>query len=442
MKNISNLSSRDKKTYAWTVNRTVFAVLLLTITLLCDCVYAQNFIVSAKQQWLDTGIDLKEGQKFTISSRGLWTNGGANPQQVRPTGWPGVFISSTLAPSLPLSSLIGRVGTMPFLIGEEYKGTSTMNGRLYLSMNDNDFADNDGQLKVSVTVKPWVMIIATEYVRSKFFVISPEKIRTWMEVFFSGGRAQLSQTSAGIERMISSLGMPPVKSMSYLSFGPILNGFGINDFAVDLPRKEFTLDDIKNSGGFSVFGQYLLTHGLFFVDRFRFLINNIYAEFDNDLAVSFGNNEILLHINLHAPNPAILGEGNGYHPLFGIIPIPLGWRDGLCPDIAMENMELTIHLIPFIDDNKKLRLKDPLVDFTAKPTLSVLDWLPLAEDIKRPMLEKFRVSLENELRKDKAKKGLETGILGIFPILTGNPNEKLNGISIDQNGILLSYDRG
>ena len=133
--------------------------IIITQMMTCNKAIAQDYIISAKQKWVNTGIDLNKGQKFSVSSRGSWTNGGANPQLVGPSGWPTVLLNSTLAPNLPLSSLIGRVDNSAFLIGEDYTGASPVDGRLYFSMNDDDFTDNDGQLKVSVTVKPWFVII-------------------------------------------------------------------------------------------------------------------------------------------------------------------------------------------------------------------------------------------------------------------------------------------
>jgi Papain family cysteine protease len=110
----------------------------------------KNYIISAAQKWIDTGIDLKQGEKVEISSRGSWSNGGSNPQQVGPTGFAGVLIGSTLAPNLPLASLIAMVNNSTFLVGELYSNASPVSGRLFLSMNDDDFSDNKGQLRVSV----------------------------------------------------------------------------------------------------------------------------------------------------------------------------------------------------------------------------------------------------------------------------------------------------
>lgn len=403
---------------------------------------AQSFIISASQKWVDVKIELKQGQNVTISSRGEWTNGGSNPQQVGPMGFAGVFLNSSVAPQIPLGAFIGKVNNAPpFFIGGSITYTSPSDGFLFLSMNDDDFSDNKGQLRVSVEVKPGFTMAAKDFVRSKFFVLTEEQIKTWMQIFFSGGRVQLSQTDAGTPVTITSQGVSK-KLMSYITFGPLLNGFGINDIPIDLPIKEFTLDNIRNSGGFSVFGQYLLTHGLLFVDRFRFLVNNINAIFDNDLEFSIEKNKILLQLTLHAPNPAIKGEGNGYHPLFGLIPIPIGWRDGLCPDIAIDKLKIAIHLVPFLDGSNKLHLDDPTVSIVeGKLSVSVLDWLPLAEEIKNDAMENFRKDLEKELRKDKAKKGLESGILSIFPILTGNANDNISSIDLNKGAITVFYNR-
>jgi len=437
--------SAEQKIIAWAlINRYHHFFLFIIIFLIMSNipVSAQDYIISATQKWVDVKIELKQGQKVTISSRGEWTNGGLNPKQVGPTGFSGVFLNSTIAPQIPLGALVGRVNNAPpFLIGESVTYISPTDGSLFLSMNDDDFSDNKGLLRVSVEVKPWVLMAAKDFVKSKFFVLTEEQIRTWMGVIFSGGRVQLSQTEAGTPATITTGGISK-KSMSYVKFGPFLNGSGIDDISVDLPIKEFTLDNIKNSGGFSVFGQYLLTHGLLFVDRFRFLVNNMHAVFDNDMEFSIEKNEILLQLTLHAPDPAIRGEGNGYHPLLGLIPIPLGWKDGLCPDIAIDKLKIAIHLVPFLDGQNTLHLSDPTVSITeAKLSISVLDWLPLAEQIKNDAMENFRNNFENELRKNKAKKGLEAGVLSVFPILTGNPNNDISSIDLNKGAITIFYKK-
>lgn len=416
-------------------------VILIFLMTNCKIGITQNYIISAKQKWVDTQIDLKQGQKISISSRGEWSNGGGNPQQTGPAGFAGLFLNSTLAPNLPLSALIGKINNSTFLIGEAFTGMTPTDGRLFLSMNDDDFSDNNGQLKVSVEAKPWVIMTASEFIRPTFFNISESQFKTWFQVFFSGGKVQLSQTGEGTPLTITSGGVSK-NAMSYVAFGPTLNGFGVSDISVDLPKQEFSLDNIKNSGGFSVFGQYLLTHGLLFVDRFRFQVNNVHAVFDNDLEVSLRQNEFLLQLTLHAPDPAIRGEGNGYHPLFGLIPVPLGWQDGLCPDIAFDNLKIAIHLVPFIDSDQKLHFRDPTVTIeSATLSISVLDWLSLADNIKNKAVESFRNSLEKELKKDKAKKGMETGVFSILPILTGHPNDKLTSIDVQNGSILVFYKK-
>ena len=126
----------------------------------------QTFIVLAKQKWFDTGIDLNQGQKFWVSAQGSWTNGGANPQWVGPSGWSNVLLPKTVAPNLPLSSLVGKIGDTPIFIGENYSGLCPQNGRLYLSINDteNDFDDNEGSVNATVTTVLNIMIKGIKFI--------------------------------------------------------------------------------------------------------------------------------------------------------------------------------------------------------------------------------------------------------------------------------------
>lgn len=412
-----------------------FFRLLITLSVVIpQQLSAQKYIISAKQKWVDTQLDLKKFQRFSAGSIGYWTNGGGNPQQVSASGFPGVFISSALAPALPLGALIGKVNDVVFLIGEDFQGTSPADGRLLLSMNDDDFSDNDGQVKVSLEIKPVLEVKLNEGVNSTAF-ISAEEISNWTKVFFSGGKVQLSQTTDG-----NALFIPADNgtSMSYVSFGSTLNAFGIGDFSVKLPEFEFTFDDVENSGGFATHGTYLLTHSLFFVDRFRFLLNNVHSIFDNDLSINCAKNEILLDILLHAPDPAIRGEGHGYHPLIGLIPIPLGWEDGLCPDFKIDDMKVRVHLVPFVDEQQTIHFRDAEVEVEAKLELSILDFLPQVEDVKKKVTNELDLRLTEELRKPSAKKALETGFLGNLTQLAGKPQATVTNISVDENGISLN----
>ena len=112
--------------------------------------------MSAKERWVNTGVDLKTGDALTISANGKWTNGGTPAHYVGPDGFADVKHEKATLNSVNFAALIGKVGEAgtPFFVGGAYKGTSPGTGRLYLQINDeaNDlaFADNDGELVVEV----------------------------------------------------------------------------------------------------------------------------------------------------------------------------------------------------------------------------------------------------------------------------------------------------
>jgi hypothetical protein len=418
-------------------NKRSFLFSLIIIMGACLPGASQNYIVSAQQKWVDTQIDLSIDEDLEISSKGTWTNGGTTPQWVGPEGWSGVTINSTLAPGLPFSSLIGKIADNTFFIGDHFKGKSLATGRLYLSMNDNDFSDNDGKMQVAVSLS---RVLVLPFPRDKEIssFIPPDKILPLVQSFFSDGKVQLSQTGEGVPLSIRFPNGSVSNSMSYVSFGSTMSGFGVDDIDIPLPENEISPEQIKNTGGASIFAQYIITHSFVFADRFRFLLNNIHAYFGSDLSISLGNNEILLNLSLHSPDPAIRGEGNGYTGFLGI-PIPLGWQDGLCPDISIKDLGLTIHLVPVVAADGTLHFQDPVVDVSGTPAFSTFDWLSLAQQIKDKAMNSFKENIAGALKQDKAKKGLESGVLGVFPIFTGKENKNIGSIVIDNTGILINY---
>ena len=53
-------------------------------------------------------------------------------------------------PTAPQHSLIGKVGSWIFFVGSGFSGNSKASGTLQLGMNDDDFRDNSGSLKVTI----------------------------------------------------------------------------------------------------------------------------------------------------------------------------------------------------------------------------------------------------------------------------------------------------
>jgi hypothetical protein len=388
--------------------------------------------VPAATQWFDTGVDIPAGRSFKLVASGHWTNGGTNPQQTGPEGFPSVHLASTLDRRSPLAALVGRIGHRPFLVGPSYEGQSAARGRLYLSMNDTPggFADNQGSLDVTVTVQPPLGSIAGSTKLGSVSFMPASQLVGLATLALGGGRLQLSQTTDGIPLP----GPGGSQVMSYVTFGPYLQGQGVRDFVIDLPITEYSPEQIQNTGGVTILAQYVATHGFVFVDRVRFLVNNIHSSFDTDLAVRLGPDEILLDLQLHAPGPAVRGEGNGYTGVL-VIPIPLGWEDGLCPDLNASDMKATLHLAPEIDAAGQLHLKDPTVELRGDISLSVGD--DLVKDFKATIMKKFQDLLAKELASDAVKKPLEKTLTQL--LLGNKPNAGISEIKIDENGLEVSF---
>jgi len=109
--------------------------------------------VPASASWVDTGIEVTQGAELEITASGQWSNAG--PPAKGPGGFDGYVHPGTVLASAPLAALIGKVGEEMFAVGERFAGRSPATGRLYLSINDTagTFGDNQGVLKVTITVK-------------------------------------------------------------------------------------------------------------------------------------------------------------------------------------------------------------------------------------------------------------------------------------------------
>ncbi len=115
-------------------------------------VSAGAITVNAAQQWTDTGITVRRGDRVTFTATGDVTLGpgvssgtGGSPAATNPSmkyPLPGAFIGA----------LIGKIGTgAPFLIGTNSQPL-VMNGsgRLLLGVNDDHVPDNSGAYSVAI----------------------------------------------------------------------------------------------------------------------------------------------------------------------------------------------------------------------------------------------------------------------------------------------------
>jgi hypothetical protein len=414
----------------WNFSDRFVLLILLSLSAGTMAAFSQvTFGLPAQTQWLDTGVDIPSGQRLAVSAVGQWSNGGAQPRWVGPSGWPDVHLPGALEPSAPLGALVGKIGRRTFLIGESYHPTtSAETGRLYLSMNDvaGSFSDNRGFIQVSISVRPPIRVHEGQP-RDTYF-IPADQFKALVSLVLADGRVQLSQTSEGrpLDITLPQGGTRTV--MSYIAFGPLLSGLGSKDIPIDLPKKEYSPDILGVHTGL---GQYFITHSFVFVDRLRFFVNNIHSNFTNDLQVRLMPGEVLLDVKLDAPDPAIRGEGNGYTGAIAVVPIPLGWEDGLCPDIAIKDMRVTVHVAPFVDTSGQIHVKDPTVELVGDLSLSVGDWL--AKDIKRSLKDQFQAQLAIELGRDDVKQAFEKALTAL--VLGGKPNAQVSAFNVDEEGV-------
>lgn len=112
----------------------------------------RQVIVSASTQWIDSGIDLRQGQTVHFEATGTVTWGAG--RRDGPAG----ERNSPSNPNRPMANrpaaaLIGKVGPGDdlFFIGDDTSAIRVRNsGRLYLGVNDDFLNDNRGNFRVIV----------------------------------------------------------------------------------------------------------------------------------------------------------------------------------------------------------------------------------------------------------------------------------------------------
>jgi hypothetical protein len=108
--------------------------------------------VNAREQWTDTGIDVRAGQDVAFAATGAvrWGPGrrdGASGERNSP------YNQNRPMPDHNAAALIGRIGANgdPFFIGENSESLRMRaSGRLFLGINDDLITDNSGTLRVVV----------------------------------------------------------------------------------------------------------------------------------------------------------------------------------------------------------------------------------------------------------------------------------------------------
>ena len=117
---------------------------------------SRPMMVSAAERWVDTGIYVEAGQVLRFQAGGTVqlsedANDIADPQGARS----GRRAPNAPLPNAPAGALIARIGfTQPILIGAGNADIRAPRaGRLYLGVNDDHMPDNNGEFRVTVTVR-------------------------------------------------------------------------------------------------------------------------------------------------------------------------------------------------------------------------------------------------------------------------------------------------
>ena len=105
--------------------------------------------VTLESNWIDTGINLRRGQRVQISASGVIT---AGRTRITPDGLRSTDPTSPL-PNAAEGMLIGAVGDdrAPIMeLGSTREFTADRDGRLYLTANRGSYADARGSFSVEI----------------------------------------------------------------------------------------------------------------------------------------------------------------------------------------------------------------------------------------------------------------------------------------------------
>ena len=110
--------------------------------------------VNAQQRWTDTGVDVRRGEEITFDARGTVQLSSDANDVASPAGSqkPGRAMPSTNV-NAPAGALIARIGeSTTIVVGNERSIRAPLAGRLYLGLNDDHLADNEGEFAVTVGI--------------------------------------------------------------------------------------------------------------------------------------------------------------------------------------------------------------------------------------------------------------------------------------------------
>ena len=124
----------------------------------------KKVVVPANAGWVDTGLDVGQGEEFTIRGNGEITLQKGNPSATCGPAGLDLMTGQQPVPNQHLGALIGKVAQLIsvrrdedtgeeirdeiaayFFIGAESRVTTPIKGRLYLGVNEDVIKDNGGE---------------------------------------------------------------------------------------------------------------------------------------------------------------------------------------------------------------------------------------------------------------------------------------------------------
>jgi Ca2+-binding EF-hand superfamily protein len=116
----------------------------------------RTVVVSARERWTDTGIVVRRGDVLSFQADGSIQLSSNSNDTAAPTG----SASGRRAPDSPVNThpaggLIARIGnSTPVYVGDRANPLrAPVAGRLFLSVNDDHLADNNGEFRVNITIR-------------------------------------------------------------------------------------------------------------------------------------------------------------------------------------------------------------------------------------------------------------------------------------------------
>ena len=112
----------------------------------------QGIAVAGNQQWTPTGLAVQRGETFSINATGEVRLSADAADLASPTGSrSGKMAAKAPLPNVPAGALIGRIGnSAPFGIGDRATFSMPASGQLFLGINDDHLADNEGGYRVTL----------------------------------------------------------------------------------------------------------------------------------------------------------------------------------------------------------------------------------------------------------------------------------------------------